>query len=78
MRESPTVLRSFRKPARMKNAIIILVVALRSGCSGGVWPGRSNVWATARRGTCFARGLQTGSPAAAGAASAHEWTSRVG
>jgi hypothetical protein len=62
MRPSPAVLRSFRKPARMKNAIIILIIALLSGCSGGVWPSRSKVRATARRGTCFADILQTGSP----------------
>jgi hypothetical protein len=32
----------------MKNAIIILVIALLSGCSGGAWPGRAKVRATAQ------------------------------
>jgi hypothetical protein len=32
----------------MKNATIILVIALLSGCSGGVWPGKSKVRATAQ------------------------------
>jgi hypothetical protein len=32
----------------MKNAMIILVIAQLSGCSGGAWPGRSKVRATAQ------------------------------
>jgi hypothetical protein len=48
MQQSPAVLRSFRKPARMKDVIIVLVIALLAGCSGGVWPGTSKVRATAQ------------------------------
>jgi hypothetical protein len=32
----------------MKSAIIILVIALLAGCSGGVWPGTSKLRATAQ------------------------------
>jgi hypothetical protein len=32
----------------MKNAMIILVIVLLSGCSGGAWSGRSKVRATAK------------------------------
>jgi hypothetical protein len=36
------------KPYRIKNAIVIIVMALLTGCSGGMRPGRSKVQATAQ------------------------------